>query len=63
LKDREDLFYSLLYRGLQAPFLISEKTEFMRLLMEQSKSKDSIYNGWAIWDNYRAITAFVFSLS
>jgi putative alpha-1,2-mannosidase len=53
-KDREDLFYSLLYRGLQAPFLISEKDGVYAAIDGTiQKSKDSIYNGWAIWDNYR----------
>ena len=53
-KDREALFYSLLYRGLQAPFLISEKDgTYTAIDGTIQKSKDSIYNGWAIWDNYR----------
>jgi putative alpha-1,2-mannosidase len=53
-KDREDLFYSLLYRGLQAPFLISEPDgTYAAIDGTIQKSKDSIYNGWAIWDNYR----------
>lgn len=53
-KDREDLFYSLLYRGLQAPFLISEPDgTYASIDGTIHKSKDSIYNGWAIWDNYR----------
>ncbi|MCL6462663.1 glycoside hydrolase domain-containing protein [Flavobacterium xanthum] len=53
-KDREDLFYSLLYRGLQAPFLISEPDgKYAAIDGTIQKSKDFIYNGWAIWDNYR----------
>jgi putative alpha-1,2-mannosidase len=53
-RDREDLFYSLLYRGLQTPFLISEKDGVYAAIDGTiQKSKDSIYNGWAIWDNYR----------
>lgn len=53
-KDREDLFYSLLYRGLQAPFLISEPDgTYAAIDGTIQKSKDSMYNGWAIWDNYR----------
>jgi putative alpha-1,2-mannosidase len=53
-RDREDLFYSLLYRGLQAPFLISEKDgTYAAIDGTIQKSRDSIYNGWAIWDNYR----------
>ncbi|MCG9793539.1 glycoside hydrolase domain-containing protein [Flavobacterium algicola] len=53
-KEREDLFYSLLYRGLQAPFLISEPDgNYAAIDGTIQKSKDSIYNGWAIWDNYR----------
>lgn len=53
-KDREDLFYSLLYRGLQAPFLISETDGTYKAIDGSvQKSSTSIYNGWAIWDNYR----------
>jgi putative alpha-1,2-mannosidase len=53
-KEREDLFYSLLYRGLQAPFLVSE-TDGTYKAIDGSIQKSSIpiYNGWAIWDNYR----------
>ena len=53
-KDREDLFYSLLYRGLQAPFLVSESDGSYKAIDGSiQKSSSSIYNGWAIWDNYR----------
>ena len=53
-KDREDLFYSLLYRGLQAPFLISEKDgTYAAIDGSIQKASYSVYNGWAIWDNYR----------
>lgn len=52
--DREELFYSLLYRGLQAPYQVSEGDGTYRAIdgsLQQSDHK--IYNGWAIWDNYR----------
>jgi len=53
-KDREDLFYSLLYRGLQAPFLVSETDGTYKAIDGSiQKSSHPIYNGWAIWDNYR----------
>ena len=53
-KDREDLFYSLLYRGLQAPFLVSESDGSYKAIDGSiQKSSSPIYNGWAIWDNYR----------
>lgn len=53
-KDREDLFYSLLYRGLQAPYLISEKDGVYRAIDGSKQSANfPVYNGWAIWDNYR----------
>jgi putative alpha-1,2-mannosidase len=53
-KNRVDLFYSLLYRGLQAPYLISEPDGVYRAIDGSlQQSSDSIYNGWAIWDNYR----------
>ncbi|MFV8326138.1 glycoside hydrolase domain-containing protein [Flavobacterium sp. ZS1P14] len=53
-KDREDLFYSLLYRGLQAPFLISETDGTYKAIDGSTQTATHpIYNGWAIWDNYR----------
>ncbi|MDE3741766.1 glycoside hydrolase domain-containing protein [Maribacter polysaccharolyticus] len=53
-KDRESLFYSLLYRGLQAPFLVSEPDgSFKAVDGSVQYSETAIYNGWAIWDNYR----------
>lgn len=53
-KDWEDLFYSLLYRGLQAPFLVSETDGTYKAIDGSiQKSINPIYNGWAIWDNYR----------
>ncbi len=52
--DRENLFYSLLYRGLQAPYLISEKDGAYRAIDgSEQKSDFPVYHGWAIWDNYR----------
>lgn len=53
-KDREELFYSLLYRGLQAPFLVSETDGTYKAIDGSiQKSSSPMYNGWAIWDNYR----------
>lgn len=52
--EREALFYSLLYRGLQAPYLVSEPDGSYKAIDGTiQKSNDSIYHGWAIWDNYR----------
>lgn len=52
--DRENLFYSLLYRSLQAPYLISEEDGTYRTIDGSIKTANfSVYNGWAIWDNYR----------
>jgi putative alpha-1,2-mannosidase len=52
--EREKLFYSLLYRTLQSPYEISEKDGSYRTTNgTEQKSKETIYNGWAIWDNYR----------
>ena len=52
--EREDLFYSLLYRTLQSPYEISEKDgSFSTTKGTLEKSKEMMYNGWAIWDNYR----------
>ena len=53
-KDREDLFYSLLYRGLQSPYVVSENDATYRAIDGSMQHADqTIYNGWAIWDNYR----------
>ncbi|WP_274186439.1 glycoside hydrolase domain-containing protein [Flavivirga sp. 57AJ16] len=52
--DREDLFYSLLYRGLQSPYKISEKDGTYAATNGTIQKADfMVYNGWAIWDNYR----------
>ena len=53
-KDWEGLFYSLLYRGLQAPYLVSEEDGVYKAIDGSVQQKSHpIYNGWAIWDNYR----------
>lgn len=53
-EDRVTLFYSLLYRGLQSPYLVSEPDGSYKAIDGTiQKSNDSIYHGWAIWDNYR----------
>ncbi|MBL3657614.1 glycoside hydrolase domain-containing protein [Fulvivirga sediminis] len=53
-KEREDLFYSLLYRALQSPFVISESDHsYTAIDGSLQKSKNTFYNGWAIWDNYK----------
>jgi putative alpha-1,2-mannosidase len=52
--QQEKLFYSFLYRTVQSPFLVSEKDGNYRAIdgsLQQSASP--VYNGWAIWDNYR----------
>ena len=54
-RDRVDLFYSLLYRTAQSPFLVSEEDGTFRATDGAIKNADyKVYNGWAIWDNYRA---------
>ncbi len=48
------LFYSLLYRTMQSPYVISEKNgQYRNTKGELEKDKQVHYNGWAIWDNYR----------
>jgi len=48
------LFYSLLYRTMQSPYVISEKDgQYRNTKGEVQKDKEIRYNGWAIWDNYR----------
>lgn len=52
--NREKLFYSLLYRTVQSPYLISEPDGAYRATNGSLQhTKNSVYNGWAIWDNYR----------
>lgn len=52
--ERENTFYSLLYRTLQSPYVISEKDGTYRNTKgEVKRSEHTMYNGWAIWDNYR----------
>tara|TARA_B100000949_G_scaffold44295_1_gene38004 strand:- start:7307 stop:9385 length:2079 start_codon:yes stop_codon:yes gene_type:complete len=53
-EDREDLFYSLLYRGLQSPYIVSEEDgTYPAIDGTLQKTEGTIYSGWAIWDNYR----------
>ncbi|RZK85076.1 MAG: alpha-mannosidase, partial [Pedobacter sp.] len=52
--DNAKLFYSLLYRTMQSPYIISETDgQYRNTRGELSKDEDVRYNGWAIWDNYR----------
>lgn len=52
--EREKLFYSLLYRTMQSPYLVSEKNGSYRATDGSLQHTDGqVYNGWAIWDNYR----------
>jgi putative alpha-1,2-mannosidase len=51
---RTKLFYSLLYRAIQSPYLVSEKDGHYRAIdgsLQQSNSP--VYHGWSIWDNYK----------
>lgn len=53
-KERKDLFYSLLYRSIQSPFVISEADGSYRATDGSLQNSDNtFYNGWAIWDNYK----------
>jgi putative alpha-1,2-mannosidase len=49
------LFYSLLYRTVQSPYIISEADGSYRGTDGSLQHADGrqVYNGWAIWDNYR----------
>ena len=52
--EREKLFYSLLYRTMQSPYVISEKDGSYRATDGTLQhAREARYNGWAIWDNYR----------
>ena len=53
-KDRMELFYSLMYRTAQSPFLVSEEGGTFRATDGSVQNEEyKVYNGWAIWDNYR----------
>ncbi|MFC6997086.1 glycoside hydrolase domain-containing protein [Rufibacter roseus] len=52
--EREKLFYSLLYRTLQSPYVVSEKDGTFRATDGSLQSSAAaVYNGWSIWDNYK----------
>ncbi len=52
--EREKLFYSMLYRTVQSPYVISEKDGNYRAINGSLQhTQNTVYNGWAIWDNYR----------
>lgn len=53
-EELKDLFYSLYYRTMQSPFLISEKDKKHRGTDGKIHSATcNRYHGWAIWDNYK----------
>lgn len=48
------LFYSLLYRTIQSPYRITEPDgHYLATNGAEKISKETLYNGWSIWDNYR----------
>ncbi|MBC3540034.1 glycoside hydrolase domain-containing protein [Rufibacter sediminis] len=52
--EREKLFYSLLYRTLQSPYVVSENDGTYRATDgTRQTSQTQVYNGWSIWDNYK----------
>ncbi|HEY0244985.1 MAG TPA: glycoside hydrolase domain-containing protein [Mucilaginibacter sp.] len=53
-RERQKLFYSLLYRTIQSPYIVSEPDGAYRGTDGTLQhTTDTVYNGWAIWDNYR----------
>src|SRR5690606_34489717 len=49
-----DLFYSLLYRSLQSPYVISNASgDFRGTDGNIHHATETRYHGWAIWDNYK----------
>jgi putative alpha-1,2-mannosidase len=51
---RKRLFYSLLYRSIQSPYVISEPDGTFPAIDGTLHHSDSTkYHGWAIWDNYK----------
>lgn len=52
--DKVDLFYSLLYRSLQSPYVISNASgDFRGTDGNIHHATETRYHGWAIWDNYK----------
>lgn len=52
--DKVNLFYSLLYRSLQSPYVISNaQGDFRGTDGKIHHAKETRYHGWAIWDNYK----------
>ena len=53
-RARSALFYSLLYRVIQSPYMISERDGRYRNTLGQLKEASTPhYSGWSVWDNYR----------
>lgn len=51
---RVKLFYSLLYRTLQSPYMISEPDGSYRAIDGSlQRSVSPVYHGWTVWDNYK----------
>ncbi|RZJ63624.1 MAG: alpha-mannosidase, partial [Flavobacterium sp.] len=52
--ESQKLFYSLFYRTMQSPYLITEsKSNDLKRNITMPTDGQNLYNGWAIWDNYR----------
>ena len=53
-KEQQALFYSLFYRTLQSPYVISEADgQYRNIDGSLATATQKRYNGWAIWDNYK----------
>jgi len=51
---RTGLFYSLLYRVIQSPYMISENDgRYSDTKAEIRHASTDRYSGWSVWDNYR----------
>lgn len=58
--EQQKLFYSLLYRTVQSPYVVSEKNgAYYATNGTNQHSKQTVYNGWAVWDNYRTQLPFL----
>jgi len=52
--DRQKLFYSLLYRTLQSPYIVSNQDKSFKATDGNIYTAPTQrYHGWAIWDNYK----------
>lgn len=54
------MFYTMLYRVLQSPYVVSDNVNpFITQAKYKNTDSSNLYNGFAIWDNYRTQLPFL----